>query len=233
MSAPVIGRRNRYVPGPNATIDASHPSAQKIEFCYVPGVNARTELAKGYQGTITGTVSTGVPTPFGAAIRPEAINSYVSFPSPDEPFLGALTVMFVGVSASSSGFLAGKASSISSDCPFALLSSVSPRLYRANSKASYYQYSFSSSSLVPLVLVVSVPEDIASNGLAWTNGNYLSSTSTGVGSLAPTGLQTPIRVGAQGTANASSIAAIVVWSRQISFGEAQALYANPFCFLKV
>lgn len=61
MSAPAIGRRAQWAPGPNAKVDWSHPLAQGLTHCQLGSV----ELVTGRQVTITGnaTIENGIKSP--------------------------------------------------------------------------------------------------------------------------------------------------------------------------
>ena len=68
MSAPAIGLRPRWAPGPSAVIDWSHPLAQGLRHCIRPIGAKVVDLVTGRDLTVDTAATTGV-TQFGRALR--------------------------------------------------------------------------------------------------------------------------------------------------------------------
>lgn len=252
MAAPVIGTRPRVVPPKGATVDWSHPLAQGLEFCFIPA-HGVVELARGYSATTGGTISDTTST-LGAGRLASTTSGYWSFAGvPDAPFLGDLSVMAVGkrntASLNTFGWLGGKdnGSTVNNNAlpfTFYISSGASVHTLQVARGGASTASTWSTSGSGPggpynvnltFTMLASVPTSMASNATFWVNGESVVISPTGGASGAPTGSGRPMRIGASSQSYRSDwiFNIFAVWSRQMSHGDAAALYADPFCFLKV
>lgn len=246
MPAPVIGTRPRYSPRYGAVVDRSHPLAQGLEFCFVPAVSEHVELARGYPATKSGTPARAA-TERGPASHTTG-STYWSFAGiPDAPFLGPITLLWVGVTTAAYqtfGMFAQKCNGTSGNYPIPFL------LYRDSQAGSGPTHFVRGSATAqqmdrlphpagsPNVMhtyVITAPTSLSGARSAWVDGAKVTTQTQISGTGNPTGESATIQVGARAADGLASNAVtniFAVWSREVSQGEAQALYADPFCFLR-
>jgi hypothetical protein len=244
MSAPAIGLRPRFAPGANAHVDWSHPLAAGLEFCVVPsaGIN---DLARGYVGTISGSPTLS-PGPLGVAgnLSSGTSDFYEYSGVPDAPFLGPMTMMWVGVMRTASAFRSlvhkhasngGNANPLSyyvgnSASPMTITSS------RAASNNRNFETAGCFATNTTNTVVVTHPSGTVTDAPTfYVNGLVFSGTGAGIGTGAVTGSQAAVRVGrrADGSTQTDGLVhACMLWSRALSANEAAALTADPFCMLR-
>lgn len=245
MAAPAIGLRPAFAPR-SAVIDWSHPLSQSLEFCVVPAVSVH-DLARGYPAVRNGSPAVS-RNKFGEAVRlASATSDFLEYTGvPDAPFLGALSVLWVGNVQTASAFrsLVHKhASNGANNSPFSLLTdnSASPQkltLSRASS-GSNRNYDTTAGCLpvgVDNVVVMTTPSGIVNTTPAiYVNGLAQATTGVGPSTFNATGSGASIRIGrrADGAVQANGDVSIVaLWSRALSANEVAALTADPFQMLR-
>lgn len=240
MAAPVIGIRPRYAPRKGATVDQTHPLARGLEFCFIPDYGP-TELAKDYAATLVGSPTTAVNA-YGRAGSMPTTERYSFAGIPDAPFLGPISLLWVGsttVGSAEFGMIAGKMTTTSATVtPFAMYlnPTANVAVARANTiQANWYTSNYSLTPNDPHVVLFSLPAAMNSGPCpAWIDGKYYSASGAERSGV-PTGNSAAIYVGSRPFDNYQSKVSVnlfAAWSRQVSFAEALALYADPFCFLK-
>lgn len=247
MAAPVLARSVRRVPPMGAVVDRTHPLGVGLDFCFVPAYG-NVELTHGWVAAVSGSPGRA-NTGFGpAAVLSTANAAYYTFTGvPDAPFLGPITLAFVGnVTAGPSSNFAVKTLAGSSGAKYTpfdfhtAYNTASPQplqLVRASSTTfNVYQSGVGLASFgKDSVLVAASPDGtIQSIDDFW--GNEINSpgpVQPATGTVAGQG--SILRVGRrQDTADQAnySLNMIAIWSRFLSQADVRSLYADPFCFLR-
>lgn len=220
-------------------MDWSHPIAQGLQFAFAPGMGT-IDLVTGVGATRVGTTSvTG--NRFGVAGTTIASpQSGWRFQIPDAPFLGPISLLWVGRVTTIGGYNSLMSKCVSSGVtqdPFDWYTETTTgriTLYRGNTTSGYFQYASGlAANTDSVVLITSGATNSAPN--LWINGAYITAPAQqGAATGNATGGEKPIGVGLRDDtlASAVNVALAAAWSRQVSGAEAQALYADPFCFLR-
>lgn len=242
MASPVIGNRPRFAPRPGATVDRSHPLAQGLEFCFVPGVSMVNDLARSYPTTF-GYAQVGNPSldtsGIGTSVR--TLKNSVSFSCPDNELLNGITVMWAGTveTASDASGLVHKARysrNNSSNQPFVFYLNFGRLSFQRGNAGSSSAVDSTNLSMAPAGFVGVLVAAVATGATTcdfWANNTYSGSGNTLPSSA--TSNSYPISVGADNfstTGNSLLTSAAAVWGRRLSNAEIRSVIGDPFCFLR-
>lgn len=160
---------------------------------------------------------------------------------PDARVTGLLTVMFVGQliklgsGVKTSFAFKSNADSNSFNNPFGLYANTLGDVIGYRSKSSGI-WSFLSFNLTNrrAVMIALYPPTLDLSAPHYFNNEYYSAPPDVASTGTATGSSAAITIGSISTSAGSFLLnALAIWSRQLNAGEARALYADPFCYLKV
>lgn len=233
MPAPAIGVRPGFVPSPTAQVDWSHPLAQGLVFCTMPGA-ARRDLVSGVLASQAGTVVHG-----GSRWGPTAQAVTGSTPT---NWLDFGTGGSLGGSTNGSWTWVGR---------YVAAGAATPLIARWGSSNGFLTYvaggtTYNAAVVAGGVQTIATGPSAATGDevvitcvkdgtslRAWRNGTPGAAATCNAGTIASgDSLRMFNKTSDAGTAGTSGCALALVHARALSEAEIQMLAADPFCFLR-
>ena len=241
MSAPAIGLRPRFSPGPDAEVDWSHPLAQGLLALHIPLVDQAIDLVGNANMTRSGSPSRGSGA-FGEGQYGGGALAGSEYTLPTDSRLrinAPYSIMWAGhhVSTPTAAVpLYGVVHNRTDASPYLCYAlSVQPQLTLYQNRGGGLAQTVAASSATLGAHVYVGTNDLSGNVYVYDNGALAASNTIGGGSSISYGSTSLISFGVQPatsrqTNSTSNIGA--VWNRMLSANEVAQLAADPFCMLR-